>query len=87
MKSATLLSVSPPLLAMKASGLLSSIISDSEILLDDARMLEQKMTAQGAYCALEIGHNLMHVYPIYVNLPEGKRAMDRVLSFMTRAVH
>lgn len=61
--------------------------SDSEILLDDARMLEKKMTEQGAYCALEIGHKLMHVYPIYVNLPEGKQAMDRALAFMTRAVH
>lgn len=61
--------------------------SDSEILIDDSRMLEQKMTKQGAYCALEIGHNLIHVYPIYVSLPEGKAAMDRALSFMSRAFH
>ncbi len=59
--------------------------SDSEVLKDDAVLLEQRITQSGSYCILELMHNMMHVYPMLIGLKEGREAMERVIAFIKRA--
>ena len=56
--------------------------SDSEILKDDAVLLEKEMKAKGVNCVLELGHNQVHVYPLLVGIPECRAAMDRAVAFI-----
>lgn len=57
--------------------------SDTEVLYDDSIMLEEAMRTQGSSCTLVVEHALMHVYPLYINLPEGRAAMDRAVAFIS----
>ena len=56
--------------------------SDTEVLRDDAVLLERKMKEQGVNCTLELGHNMVHVYPLLIGIPECRAAMDRAAAFI-----
>lgn len=52
-------------------------VGDTEILLDDARRLSERLTAQGCDATLVVEHDLPHVWPIFHNiLPEGRATLD-----------
>ena len=61
--------------------------SDSEVLRDDAIELEKKMRSFGVDVSLDMAHNLMHVYPMYVRLPEAKEALDKAFRFIAKLEH
>jgi len=59
----------PPTLAM---------VDDSEILLDDARRLVEKITASGGIAKLLVSHGLWHVWPAWGDFPESVAALDDI---------
>ena len=59
--------------------------SDSEVLRDDAVLLERKMKEQGVRCTLELGHRMVHVYPLLIGIPECRVSMDRAAAFIDAA--
>ncbi len=61
--------------------------SDSEVLRDDAIELEKKMRAYGVDVTLDMAHNLLHVYPMYVRLTEAKVALDKAFRFIAKLEH
>ena len=58
--------------------------SDSEVLRDDAIELEKKMKECNVKVTLDMAHNLMHVYPMYVRLSEAKVALDKIFRFIAK---
>ncbi len=61
--------------------------SDSEVLRDDAIELEKKMKESGVSVTLDMAHNLMHVYPMYIRLTEAKEALDKAFRFIAKLEH
>jgi epsilon-lactone hydrolase len=61
--------------------------SDSEVLKDDAIELEKKMKEYKVDVTLDMAHKLMHVYPMYVRLPEAKVALDKIFRFVAKFEH
>lgn len=54
-------------------------VGDTEILLDDARRLADRLTGSGVDVTLVVEHDLPHIWPILHNiLPEGRRTLDAV---------
>lgn len=60
-------------------------VSDSEVLKDDSVLLAKKMKEQGVPCTLEIGHNMVHVWPLLIGIPECRASMDRAVEFINEA--
>lgn len=60
--------------------------SDTEVLRDDAVLLEKEMKAKGVVCTIELGHGMVHVYPLLVGIPECRAAMDRAVAFINGAI-
>jgi acetyl esterase/lipase len=56
----------PPLLVLAGT---------AEILLDDAVRLAERATAAGVDVTLEVGEDLVHVWPIFAQLPEAAEAV------------
>lgn len=52
-----------------------------EILLDDARTLQQRLLEGGAKAELIVEKGLWHVYPLY-GLPESRKAIARMVTFI-----
>ncbi len=52
-----------------------------ELLLDDARMLAQRLTDSKSRCALVVEGGLWHVYVLY-KIPEAKKAISRIADFL-----
>lgn len=61
--------------------------SDSEVLRDDAIELEKKMKSYGANVTLDMAHNLLHVYPMFVKLTEARDALDKAFRFIAKFEH
>lgn len=58
-------------------------VGDTEILLDDARRLSDRLTAQGCDATLVVEHDLPHVWPIFHNiLPEGRATLDALAAWI-----
>lgn len=54
-----------------------------ELLLDDARMLAEKLKDSGNSCELVIEEGLWHVYVLY-KIPEAKKAIIRITAFLEK---
>jgi epsilon-lactone hydrolase len=52
-----------------------------EILLDDARMLLQRLIEGGSSCDLVVEEGLWHVYVLY-RIPESKKAIRKIVAFL-----
>lgn len=52
-----------------------------ELLLDDARMLAQRLREAGSVCELDVEDGLWHVYVLY-KIPEAKKAIKRIKAFL-----
>jgi monoterpene epsilon-lactone hydrolase len=64
----------PPLLVMAGS---------TEVLRDDSIAIAERARAAGVEVELEIGEELMHVWPHYAHaIPEGREAIDRIAEFL-----
>lgn len=61
--------------------------SDSEVLRDDSIELEKKMKEDGVDVTLDMAHNLLHVYPMFVRLTEAKEALDKAFRFIGKFEH
>ncbi len=61
--------------------------SDSEVLRDDSIELEKKMKEDGVDVTLDMAHNLLHVYPMFVRLTEAKEALDKAFRFIGKLEH
>ncbi|MCR5755301.1 MAG: alpha/beta hydrolase [Acetatifactor sp.] len=57
-------------------------VSDSEALYDDSRVLYEKMKQAGVRAELHVGHDLIHAYPIFPNLPESVETMKKTFEFL-----
>jgi len=54
------------------------MVDDSEILLDDATRLIEKITASGGLAKLIVSHGLWHVWPTWGDFPESNTALDDI---------
>ncbi len=61
--------------------------SDSEVLRDDAIELEKKMKSYEVDVTLDMAHNLLHVYPMFVRLTEAKEALGKAFRFIAKLEH
>ena len=57
------------------------LAGDTEMLLDDARTLRDKLVEAGSVCELEIARGMWHVYPLYP-VREAREAKRRISKFM-----
>ncbi len=60
-------------------------VGGSEILLDDAHMLHQRLLAAGCESTLVIAPGLWHVYPLF-NTPEARDAITRIDAFLSKRI-
>ncbi len=54
------------------------LVDDSEILLDDAKRLKQKLIESGGVVDLRVSHGLWHVWPAWGEFPESINALDDI---------
>ncbi len=66
------------------TGLPPSLIfaGGDEILLDDARRMQERLLAAGCSCSLSVAPGMWHVYPLY-GVKEAKRDFERIERFLT----
>ena len=58
-------------------------VGDTEILLDDSRLLAERLQAQGVNVTLRICHDLPHVWPLHQTiLPEARATLREVADFV-----
>ena len=61
--------------------------SEDEILADDARMIAERLRAEGAAATLDLVPGVPHVWQFWHGyLPEADAAMDRAAAFLARAL-
>ena len=58
------------------------IASDSEVLRDDAVMLDKKLKAAHARSTLSMYHKLMHAFPMIPSIPESRKAYSEIAGFV-----
>lgn len=56
-------------------------VGSREILLDDSKILAEKLTASGSKCSLVVEEGLWHVYPLFA-IPEAADAIDKIKAFL-----
>ena len=68
------------------SGLPPSLIlvGEQELLLDDSRMLHEKLLKSGCRSALYMAEGMWHVYPLY-GVPEAQEAIRRLTDWLAEA--
>lgn len=54
------------------------IVGTAEILLDDATSFAERASASGVAVDLEVGEDLIHVYPVLAGVPEADAAIERI---------
>ncbi len=59
-------------------------VGGDELLLDDARMLAQRLEDGGSPCEMVLEEGLWHVYVLY-KIPEAKKAIKRIKEFLENA--
>ena len=52
--------------------------SDTEVLLDDSRVLYEELKKQGHQTALDIRHGVCHAFQVFTAMPEAKQALAAV---------
>ena len=52
--------------------------SDTEVLLDDSKLLYEKLKKQGHQTALDIRHGVCHAFQVFPAMPEAKQALAAV---------
>ena len=52
--------------------------SDTEVLLDDSRVLYEKLKKQGHQTALDIRHGVCHAFQVFPAMPEAKQALAAI---------
>jgi epsilon-lactone hydrolase len=59
------------------------LVSSSEVLLDDARLLVDRITESGGEATLVVEEEMVHVWPLFSSfLDEGARAIDQIAEFL-----
>jgi epsilon-lactone hydrolase len=59
------------------------LVSSSEVLLDDARLLVERIVECDGDSTLAIEDDMVHVWPLFSSfLPEGIRALERIAAFL-----
>ena len=53
-------------------------VSDTEVLLDDSRVLYEKLKKQGHQTALDIRHGVCHAFQVFTAMPEARQALTVV---------
>lgn len=60
-------------------------VGDREVVLDDARMLDERAEAAGVDVTLEVWDGMIHVFQLYAaELPQARQAIDRIGGFLRR---
>lgn len=52
--------------------------SDTEVLLDDSKMLHEKLKKQGHRTILDIRHGACHAFQVFTAMPEARQTLDVV---------
>lgn len=58
------------------------IVSDSEVLYDDAVRFKERMDFYKRDCQIDVYHNLMHAFPIITYFKESRKALKKVKKFL-----
>jgi epsilon-lactone hydrolase len=59
------------------------VAGDAEALYSDSTRLVEKIKAAGGEVELLVGHDLLHIYPLFASiLPEGQEAIERIGTFV-----
>lgn len=53
-------------------------VSDTEVLLDDSKMLYEKLQKQRHKTALDIRHGVCHAFQVFTAMPEARQALDMI---------
>lgn len=54
--------------------------SDTEVLLDDSKILYEKLKKQGHTTALDIRHGVCHAFQVFTAMPEAKKALEMIFN-------
>jgi monoterpene epsilon-lactone hydrolase len=68
----------PPLLVL---------VGTAEILLDDSLRLAERASAVGLDVTLEVGEDLVHVWPLFAGVPEAEAAVERIGAWIRARSH
>ena len=63
-----------------ASTLPQTMATITEVLLDDSKVLYEKLKKQGHQTALDIRHGVCHAFQVFTAMPEARQALDAVFS-------
>ena len=58
--------------------------SDTEVLLDDSKVLYEKLKKQGHQAAMDIQHGTCHAFQVFTAMPEARRALKNIFSFLEK---
>lgn len=58
------------------------IVGTSEVLFDDSTRFAKKAKEEGLTCELEVWEEMIHIWPFFAELPEARRAIDRMAAFI-----
>lgn len=56
--------------------------SDTGVLLDDCRLLYEKLKAEKHRTALDIQHGVCHAFQVFAEMPEARRTLQRAFDFL-----
>lgn len=56
--------------------------SDTEALLDDSRLLYEKLKAEKHRTAMDIQHGVCHAFQVFTGMPEARRALQKTFDFL-----
>lgn len=59
-------------------------VSSSELMRDDGARLVEYMKLKGVKAKLQMWHNMPHVFPIFEQLPESKKALSQISEFVEK---
>ncbi len=59
-------------------------VSDGEALYDDSVILYEKLKEAGVPAELHVGHDLIHAFPIFPQLPESVETMQKTFAFIKK---
>ena len=54
--------------------------SDTEVLLDDSKVLYRKLKELGHPTALDIRHGVCHAFQVFTAMPEAKKALEMIFN-------
>ena len=58
--------------------------SDTEVLLDDSKVLYEKLKKQRHQATMDIQHGACHAFQVFTAMPEARRALKNIFAFLEK---